>query len=290
MFDKVSRSWALSKQSWSVLRSDKQLVLFPLLSSLACILVLISFAVPVFFAVDWTQFQNASRDNPPKLTPAYYVGLFLFYFVNYFVIAFFNAGLIGCAMKKFEGEEVSVGLGLRIAASRLPQILGWALISATIGMILRAISERAGLIGKIVISLIGFVWTIATYFVVPVLVVEKVGPIEAVKRSAGIIKKTWGETIVINVGLGALSMVGFLVSLVPLFVGVGLTIAFRTVVPVIAGGLAMLLMLVTLALISSTLSVILTAALYRYAATGLVPEQFDGQLLKQMFRNKKDKD
>jgi hypothetical protein len=288
MFDRIARSWELSKQSWNVLRSDKQLVLFPLLSSAACLIVLVSFALPVFFVLG-PEFQNRQPNQPVDLPPSYYVISFLFYFVNYFVIAFFNAALIGCAMKKFEGEEVSVGLGLRIAASRLPQLLGWALVSATIGMILRAISERAGLVGKIVIALMGFVWTIATYFVVPVLVVEKIGPFAAVKRSAAIMRKSWGETIVVNVGLGALSMVGFLVSLIPLGIGIALTITMQSPVPVIIGGAIMVLMLMALALISSTLSVILTTALYRYAATGLVPVQFDGQLLKQMFRNKKDK-
>lgn len=289
MFDRMARSWELSKQSWRVLRSDKQLVLFPLISSIACILVLASFAVPVLATMDFQAISNHKPGDPPPVQPIHYVVLFAFYFANYAVIAFFNAALIACAMRKFEGESAGLGDGLRVAGARLPQILGWALVAATVGMVLRAISERAGLIGKIVISLIGFVWTVATYFVVPVLVVEGVGPIEAVKRSAGVIRKTWGEALVVNIGLGALSMVGFLVSLAPLAAGIGLTIATESAAPAIIGGAAMIMMLVLLALVTSTLKMILVAALYRYAATGLVPEQFDGALLKQMFRKKKEK-
>ncbi len=287
MFERIGRSWELGKQSWAVLRSDKQLVVFPLLSSAACLLVLASFALPVAMTVDWSQLSERQEGvRHASENPLYYAVVFAFYFANYAVIAFFNAALIACAMRKFNGEDASVSAGLSVAASRLPQILGWALVAATVGMVLRMISERSGLLGKIVIGLIGFVWTIATYFVVPVLVVEGAGPIEAVKRSAGVMRKTWGETLVANIGLGAISILGFLVSLVPLAVGIGLTIATGSPWPVALGGGLMLLMLVGLSLVTSTLQMIIVAALYRYAATGLVPEQFDGQLLKQVFRRK----
>lgn len=287
MLDRISRSWELGKQSWRVLRSDKQLVVFPLLSTAACLIVLASFALPVVLAVDFgalSREEGAARQAANQ--PLYYVVMFVFYFVNYAVIAFFNAGLIACAMRKFEGEDAGVGAGLRAAAGRLPQILGWAFIAATVGMVLRMISERSGLLGKIVISLIGFVWTVATYFVVPVLVVEGVGPVEAVKRSAAVIRKTWGEALVVNVGLGALSMAGFLASLVPLAAGIGLSVMSESPAPAMVGAAVMIGMLMVLALVTSTLKIILVAALYRYAATGLVPEQFDGRLLRQMFRKK----
>ncbi len=289
MFERISRSWALSKQSWHVLKSDKQLVIFPLISSIACLLVLASFALPVIAMTDFEALKNHKEGDPiPMLQgPTYYILLFAFYFVNFTVISFFNAALIGCAMRKFEGEEASVATGLKIAASRLPQILGWAAINSTIGMILRMIAENSGIIGRIIIGLIGFVWTIATYFVVPVLVVEKIGPIDAVKRSAFIIKKTWGESLVINVGLGAVSVAGFFLSLVPLALGIALAISTDTWQPLAVGAGVMIMMLILLALVTSTLKVILVAAVYRYAATGLVPEQFDGDLLKKVFRDKK---
>jgi hypothetical protein len=289
MFDKVKRSWALSKQSWHVLRSDKQLVLFPLISSISCLLVLASFALPVIAMTDFEALKNHKEGDPiPMLQgPTYYIILFAFYFVNFTVISFFNAALIGCAMRKFEGEEASLATGLKIAASRMPQILGWSAINSTIGVILRMIADNSGIVGRIIIGLIGFVWTIATYFVVPVLVVEKVGPIDAIKRSASIIKKTWGESLVINVGLGAISVAGFFVSLVPFFAGFAISITTNTWPPALIGIAVMILMLITLALVTSTLKVILVAAVYRYAATGLVPEHFDGDLLKQVFRDKK---
>lgn len=288
---RFARSWELGKQSWRVLKGDKQLVLFPLISAVSCLLVLASFAVPIALTVDWSALADRKHAsaNAAAHNPLYYAVLFAFYFVNYGVIAFFNAGLIACAMRRFDGEEASVGTGLRIAASKLPQIVGWALVSSTVGMVLRMIAERSGLVGKIVVGLLGFAWTIATYFVVPVLVVEGVGPIAAVKRSAGIIRKTWGETLVTNVGLGAVSSVGTLVAFIPLAVGGAISIATETWGPAAVGGALMIVMLITLALITSTLQMILVAALYRFAATGLVPEAFNGELLRQAFRNKKEK-
>lgn len=289
MFERMSRSWELGKQSWMVLKGDKRLVVFPLLSSAACLLVMASFFLPIIL---WVQHIDPGYKKDLTTTfqhPLALLAAFGFYIVNFTVIAFFNAALIGCAMRRFEGEDATVSDGLVIAASRLPQILGWALVASSVGMVLRMISERSGLIGKIVVGLIGMVWSIATYFVVPVLVVEGLGPIAAVKRSAAVIKKTWGESLVANIGLSALSLVGFLVSLVPLAVGVAISISTQTVAPAVIGGAVMVLMLICVGLVTSTLQMILVAALYRYAATGLVPEQFDGQLLRQMFREKGSK-
>lgn len=290
MFTKFARSWELGKQSLRVLDEDKRLVIFPLISAVSCLVVLASFALPIILTLDWQKLgDNEQARVDAAGTPLYYAVLFLFYFVNYAIMAFFNSALVGCVMRRFDGQQAGVGDGLRIAASRVPQILGWALVASTVGMVLRAISERSGLIGKIVIGLIGFVWTVATYFVVPVLVVEGVGPIKAVKRSAETIRRAWGETLVTNVGLGAIGFVGFCIALLPLIVGLAITIMTEAAAPVLIGAGAMLILCIALALITSTLKMILVAALYRYAATGTVPAGFDSDLLSKVFRNKREK-
>src|SRR6185436_3858383 len=239
MFNAFSRSWQLGKQSLQVLKEDKQLVVFPLISSVACVLVLASFAVPLLAtsALDglW-QSGPGGQHFKFEFTSLHYAVTFAFYLVNYAVIAFFNSALVAYVMKRFDGEPTSVGDGLKMAAARLPQILGWAVIAATVGMVLKAISDRSGIAGKIVAGLMGFVWTIAVYFVVPVLVVEGVGPIEAVKRSAATIRKTWGESLVMNLGLGAVSFVLFSIALIPLLGGIAVSIALQTVWPGVVGG------------------------------------------------------
>ncbi len=200
MAGRIANGWELARQSWSVLLADKKLLVFPLISSLACMLVLASFALPVAFNIDWHALaaSKGQQVNVQFNNPTYYALLFAFYFANYFVVVFFNAALVACVREQFRGGNPSIGFGLSAAASRLPQILLWALLSATVGMILQMIAERSKLVGQIIVSLLGAAWSIATYFAVPVLVVEKVGPFQVFSRSVSLLKKSWGEAIVAN--------------------------------------------------------------------------------------------
>ncbi|MGE3240636.1 MAG: DUF6159 family protein [Pirellulales bacterium] len=199
MFQRIATGWELMKQSFGVLRHDKELVLFPVMSGFACLLVLLSFAVPLW-SMPW--FRHAVENNEVKQNPVMWALLFAFYVVNYFVIVFFNAALVSCALKRLSGGDPTIGYGIREAMSRLPQIAAWALVSGTVGFLLKAIESKNERLGSFVASLLGAAWAIATYFVVPVLVVEKVGPWEALKRSTSLIRRTWGEALVGNMGIG----------------------------------------------------------------------------------------
>ena len=283
----LSSSWSLFRQSWDVLRADKHLVVLPVLSSIACLLVLASFAVPAALLMPWETMASSEGGRIEVVNgPVAYLLLFLFYLVNYFVITFFNTALVACASNRFEGRDSSVGAGLAVAARRLPQILQWALLSATVGVVLRAIAERSGVIGSIVIRLIGMGWAIATYFVVPVLALEGLGPFDSIKRSVEVLRKNWGQSLVLHLGMG---LVGFLLTvaaLVPAVAGVALSVAMESIVPAIAGGAMSLLCLIGLSLVISTLKVIIQTALYRFAATGSAPEGFDPVLLQNVIRRK----
>ena len=197
MFRRLTNSWELVKASWRVLLADKELMIFPVIAFFASLVVMVTFAVPTVLA-GLMDTAVASGD----VGVFSYVVAFLFYAVMYFVTIFFNSALVGAAMIRLEGGDPTVRDGLRIATSKLGTIFGYAVIAATVGTILRAISERSGAIGRIVVSLVGFVWNIATFLVVPVLVVENVGPLEAVKRSGSLLKETWGEQIAGNLSVG----------------------------------------------------------------------------------------
>lgn len=286
MFDKMSNGWALTKQSWRVLMLDKELLLFPLVSGICHLLVLGSFLLPLiglgFFD---TVFESGELDQEEFNNPLLYVILFAYYFVSYFVIIFFNSALIACAIIRFKGGNPTLSDGLSASMKRLPQIAGWAFVSASVGMILKVIESRSKTVGKIVTGLLGTVWSIGTYFVVPVLVVEKAGPIEACKRSISIIKKNWGESLVSNFGIGMLTFIPtFFVSLV--FMGGIISLANEQFVLgtiLIAGGVFSFLLI---SLISATLSSIVIAALYLFAAEGKVPESMDQSLLENAFANR----
>jgi hypothetical protein len=280
MFDRISNGWSLAKQSWEVLKLDKELLLFPLISGIACLMVLASFAVPLYS----TQYFETVMSEGGEVTqdPIAWILLFAFYFANYFVIVFFNTALIACAIIRFRGGDPTVMDGLRAATSRLPQIAAWALVSATVGIILRAIESRSERAGQFAAALVGGAWSIATYFVVPVLVVEKVDPITAVKRSFAVLRKTWGESLSGNFGIGLITFAGMLLAMVPLVLG-GFALANGMTALGVAGIVCGILALITMSLISSALSSILLGALYLYAADGEVPQQFDARLLRDAF-------
>lgn len=283
MFRKLTNSWELVKASASVLRSDKELIVFPIVSGIATLIVAATFAIPMFLA---NMFDQAFVSGDGFQPLAMIVG-FLFYLVQYFVIFFCNTALVGAALIRLQGGDPTVSDGFRIAGQRIGTIFGYALISATVGMILRAISERAGIIGRIIISLIGIAWSLATYLVVPVLAVENVGPIDAIKRSTELLKRTWGEQVVGNAGVGAvfgLITLLLMLILIPLFV---LAVMSESLVLIgLVAGIAVLAFL-AMGIISSTLSGIYTAAVYRYAATGETSVGFNAEMVQAAFQPKR---
>jgi hypothetical protein len=280
MFEKFSRSWSLLKASAEVLRQDKELMVFPLVSTIAAILVVGSFIAPIF-AFGWIDQLEEGTANV-----VLYAWLFAFYLVLYFVIFFFNTALVGAAMIRLRGGDPTVADGFRIASSKIVPILGYAAIAATVGMILRAIEERMGFVGKWIAGFFGAAWTVATFLVVPVLVVEDVGPIDAVKKSVELLKKTWGENIIGNAGVGLAFFL--LYALLALAAGGAVMLAVNLGQPTlvfVVGGIAIALFVV-LALVHAALSGIYAAALYRYAAEGDAGAAFQANALGEAFRPK----
>lgn len=280
MFQKLSNSWELVKASWAVLLADKELLVFPIISAVASILVVITFAVPTVLAgfVD-----TAVAGEAGVLS---WIVAFFFYLVLYFVTFFFNAALVGAATIRLKGGDPTVGDGLRIAGQHASSILGYAAISATVGMILRALSERAGSLGRLVVSLVGFAWGVATYLVVPILVVEGVGPVDGIKRSADLLKRTWGEQLVGSFSIGTIFG---LLSLGVIVAGVGgIVLASLSGVTALIITLVVLLVLALLliGLVSSALTGIYTAAIYQFATTGDTSGYFDPALIKGAFKQK----
>lgn len=280
MFARFAQSWSLAKASASVLRSDKELLLFPLLSGIASVIVIASFFVPAMLGGLFV------RPDQGEVNPVLYVLLFAFYVVQYFVIFFFNTALVGAALIRLRGGDPTVADGFRIALSKLPTILGYAAIAATVGMVLRALQERAGFIGRFVVGLVGAAWSIATFLVVPVLVSNDVGPIEAVKRSAALLGKTWGQNLIGNTGIGLL----FGLALFALILGGGALIAFAGAngmgTLAIALGACVAVAVLLLVLVQAALQGVYAAALYRYAAEGEAGAGFEPALVANAFRVK----
>ncbi len=284
-FDRLSTGWTAAKACLEVLQRDKKLVLFPLLSGISCLIVLASFAIPL--AVAKPAFLAAFLDEEADVhtTPVWFwLLLFAFYFVNYFVIYFFNSALVYCALARFRGQDVSADDGLRAAARRLPELLAWSLVSATVGLLLKWVENANEKVGAFVSAILGAAWSVATYFVVPVLVVEGVGPLKAIERSWAVLKRTWGESIGGHAGIGWALLPFWLLGVLVLVLGV-FALTKSAALGVFLLAVAVLYMLV-LGLVDATLKGILLGALYLYATAGEVPEEFGKRVLKRAFTTK----
>jgi hypothetical protein len=254
-----------------VLKAEKQLMLFPLISGICCLLVLASFALPLW-AIGIP--NSAQLQQRPLL---YYGLLFLFYFLTYFIVIFFNSAVIACAILRMRGGEPTLSTGINAALARLPQIVGWALVAATVGLILRALEnvtrKRGNWVGQIVAGLFGMAWSVVTFLVVPILVVEKKGPFEALKESVALLKKTWGEQLVGGFSFGLVFMLLGLGGIVPLLLGVYImhTAMLMGVLLIAVGAIY----LIGLSVVQSTLQTIFQAAVYLYARDNRAPKGFD---------------
>ena len=207
---KFGRSWQLMKTSLGVLRKDKEIMIFPVLSFIASAIILVSFFIGFYFL------------GLPSIETSLWLWAILtllIYFVLFFIVIFFNTAIIGCANIRLNGGDPTVADGFRIAGQNIGRILIWALISATIGMILQAIRERAGWAGKIIAGIIGFAWTYVTFFIIPVLIFEKKGIAPSIRRSASLFKQTWGETIIGSFGFGIIFFLLALLGIIPIVLG-----------------------------------------------------------------------
>jgi len=286
MFDRISRSWALAGACWDVLMEDPALLVFPLLSGLAMVLLMASFALPAWFVYHGLQSAPADGSTTHTLRFSSYVATYVFYVIAYSVVMFFNTALIAVALRRLDGESASVTDGLQAALSNLPAILGYALIAATVGTILRAIEQRVGLIGRIVTSLIGAAWTLATAMTLPVLIVEDVGPVEAISRSLDLLRRNWGENVIGNVGISiGIAVIGVPVCLLGVLF---LMSAISSKAPgmIMLAAIVLFVMIIGLSIVSTTLHSIYTAALYRYATGNKDNGAIGSELLADAFRAK----
>jgi len=273
-FDRLSNGWTIAMTSLKVLKANKQLIIFPVLSGLSMMLIIGSFVVVILSGADW-QVSNLDINNKVEG----YALLFVFYVINYFIVVFFNMALMHCSKIFFEGGEVSVSDGIKFSFSRLGVIFSWSIMAATVGLILKVIQENVGSLGKIITGLVGVVWSIATFFVVPVLAYEKLGPIDAFKRSTQLMREKWGQSLGAGFSFGLIHLAALIIVAIPaLIIGAAINVAFG----VIVGLLGVFL----LSAIFSALRSIFISAVYNNV-TGNLDDHFNQQMIDGLFIEKR---
>lgn len=284
---RISRSMQLFSASWSVLREDKHLLVFPIIGAVAVMGVIAVFAVPILVAfVHFTTTYDAFgvEQTNASMDPMGWVLTAIGYVIALYVGTFMNAALIVAANERLTGTGPgTVTSGFRGASAKAGAIFGWVLVAATVGLVLRAVEERLGLVGKLVIGIIGIAWSLLTFLVVPVLVLEHNSTGATISRSAKLFKSTWGENMIGNAGFAVFTFALVLSAMGLFFIGV----VTGTVAGMVLMGVIAVLWLLVGSQVLTALSGIYRVALYRYAVDGQAPQAYTAFDFAGAFRAKK---
>lgn len=275
---RLSNTWTMAKVSWGVLRKDRELLVLPVLSFLLSVVLLAVIWVPRLLSMDADSSAGAEGSEASgvlivvAVVSAMVLGI---------VSVFFNGALVAGAYERLTGGDPTVGSAIRRAMARLGGLVPWAILKTTVGLILETLKERAGWLGRIVLGIIGAAWEVATFLVVPAIVIDDQGPIEGLRSSASHLKQTWGENIAGQVGFGLLGFVAMLpVVAVLVLAGALGEAAF------VAGVVVSVLWIAVVVVVLAALSAIFQTALYLYATSGTIPEGFEQSTLSDSFAAK----
>jgi len=312
--NKFQRSWQLFKSSLAVMRKDKQLLLFPILTTACTLLIGLLFLFPIAFkptghnyvseahwkAVGSTLYDTHSADYSNRdgnngqmairnVKPLALVYFGVTYFASMFVATFFNVAFYQQILNALNGEAVSIGAGLRFAAMKWKPILMWTLFAGLVGYIIKALEQRFGLVGRLVMRLVGTAWSIACVFVIPVLIASEksTNPLSVLKKSALILKNTWGESLIGYAGVSFGSAIILLLSLVWLGAGIAISVSLQLYWLLGLVIVAWLAAVVLWAYVMSVASQIFRCALFLYAANGTLPAPYTNEMVTLEFKIKK---
>lgn len=279
MMRRLRASWMLTKACIQVLKQDKELMLFPFLCGVVALLCTIGFIFPVVAIVD----SSSSAEGADLLLTL--LG-FVYSFVIYSVVLFFNVAVLACARIRFEGGNPTLADGFRAGLENIGVILVWAAIGGVVSFIMRKLEESFSVFGWFLARLLGGAFSILSFFAIPVMIFEKTGPVEAFKRSGEIIKKTWGESLGAYLGFSIITTMAAWSILLGFGLSIVATVQLNSATPVLVGGLGSLIVLLAASVLTSCLSQIFQAALYVYATTGEVPAGLSEDLVQEAFRVK----
>jgi hypothetical protein len=276
---RIHNTWQLAKTSWAVLKKDRELLWIPVLSFLASAAVIVVVLVLTFLTLSTT---SSHGDTTMELNPAMIVVFLVGALLLGIISVFFNGALVAGAHERLTGGDPTVRSAVGRAFSRIGGLVPWALITTTVGLVLQALRDRAGWLGRIVTHMLDMAWQVVTFLTVPAIVIDNLGPIEGLKRSASLLRRTWGENIAARVGFGLL---GFILIL-PAAVVVGLFIASGWTVLMVIGVIAGAAWVAVVVVVLTALNAIFQTALYLYATTGVLPLGFEQAPLAQTFVHK----
>lgn len=279
---KWQASRALFNMSWGILRDQKKLVMFPIysfaISITITVLVGLLILVPEIGTGFLSDFSELARIEEIGEETFIYAGIIVSV-LSQIITMYFNAAVIRSTNEYLSGNLINNKKSLSSLENKTLSIINWATINAIVGIILQQISRRSKLLGKIIVSIMGATWNITTYFMLPILVIEDQNITESGKKSVKLIRKTWGEAFLTNMGV-ELVMTGFaLLSIIPL----SLALISGNISITITVGILLFTYIVAISIIGSVLNTIIKVLLYRYATEMKLPESIDTNTIHSIF-------
>lgn len=294
---KFQRSWVLFGRSFQVLRENKKLLLFPIIITALTVLIVAFFAVPLAtMKTGYTITESAHwkavghglgltfDEKGVQQTGPFYAIMIVIYLISMFLSTFFNVAFYHEILAALNAQPVSIMRGFRFATSRIKAIAAWSLFSGLVGLLIKSIEERVGFVGRIVVRLIGIAWSIASVFAIPVIVREgeAASPVQYLKRSAFLLRKTWGESLIGYVGISA----GTFLAFVPLPLVIVLAFILESWLVFWIGIGVWLVFLFTFAYVLGVAGQVYKGAVYIYASEGVVPGPFEEEQMNMAWRVK----
>jgi len=266
-----------AKASWAVLQHDRELAVLPILGALASIAVVLAIGLPIWLSTDGIDDGGSSAGSDPML----WIGGIIILLAVTVITVFFNAAVVSGARERFSGGDPTISSAIKGAFSRLHVIVPWAILALTVGMIIRLIQSSDNIVARILGSLLNMAWGVLTFLVVPILVVEQTGPFQSLSRSGELLRRTWGENLIAQVGFGIIGFVAAIPGIIIIALGASAGSVGALVAIVIGFGWIALVSVVI-----STLTAIFQMALYIYATTGQVPMGFEQSGISDTFNER----
>ena len=280
MFRTLGNTWQITKLSWKVLQLDRELIFFPIMGTIGAIIVGV-IAAGVFAGTG--TFDRLGGGDETEFNVVDLIISLVAYFGALYMVIFCNAALVAAARERLEGGDPNVMSGIRAVRGMWLAILGWTLITGTVGLILQALQGAARdsgngvmrIVAIILVALLQTAWAYITFFVIPVLVVERIGPIAAIRRSGNLLRQSWGEQLTASFSFFLIYLLAVLIVAIPVVILVFIAPVAAIIVGVILGGIAIASV--------AAMEGIFKAALYEWVSEGKGSEWFDRQLLSNAY-------
>lgn len=280
MFRTIGNTWQITKLSWKVLQLDRELIFFPIMGTIGAVIVGV-IAAGVFAGTG--TFDRLGSGADAEFSVVDLVVSLIAYFGALYMVIFCNSMLVAAARERLEGGDPNVMSGFRAVRGMWLAILGWTIITGTVGLILQALQSMARenshgvmrIVAMIIVALLQTAWAYITFFVIPVLVVERVGPITAIRRSSSLLRQSWGEQLTASFSFFIIYLLAALIVAIPVVILVFIAPVAAIVVGVILGGIALASV--------AAMEGIFKAALYEWVSEGKGSQWFDRQLLANAY-------